>query len=62
MLQERLENISVQFLIEGPKMDRKDNHSRATRQQFSLSLQDPDMADEYLATAATKTITFFAER
>ena len=51
-LQERLETFGA-VLIEGPKWTGKtttaDQHAKS-----SIKLQDPDMADEYLATAATK--------
>ena len=52
ILQERLETFGA-VLIEGPKWTGK----TTTAEQHSKScikLQDPDMADEYLATAATK--------
>ena len=51
-LQERLETFGA-VLIEGPKWTGKtttaEQHAKS-----SIKLQDPDMADEYLATAATK--------
>lgn len=52
MLQERLEAFGA-VLIEGPKWTGKtttaEQHARSV-----IKLQDPDMADEYLTTAATK--------
>lgn len=52
MLQERLEAFGA-VLIEGPKWTGKtttaEQHARSV-----IKLQDPDMADEYLITAATK--------
>lgn len=52
MLQERLETFGA-VLIEGPKWTGKtttaEQHAKSV-----IKLQDPDMTDEYLATAATK--------
>lgn len=52
MLQERLETFGA-VLIEGPKWTGKtttaEQHAKSV-----IKLQDPDMADEYLATAAAK--------
>lgn len=52
ILQERLEAFGA-VLIEGPKWTGKtttaEQHAKS-----SIKLQDPDMADEYIATAATK--------
>ena len=52
MLQERLETFGA-VLIEGPKWTGKTTTAEQHAKSF-IKLQDPDMADEYLATAATK--------
>jgi predicted AAA+ superfamily ATPase len=52
MLQERLETFGA-VLIEGPKWTGKTTTAEQHANSF-IKLQDPDMADEYLATAATK--------
>lgn len=50
MLQERLETFGA-VLIEGPKWTGKTTTAEQHAKSF-IKLQDPDMADEYLATAA----------
>ena len=52
MLQERLETFGA-VLIEGPKWTGKTTTAEQHAKSF-IKLQDPDMADEYLATAAAK--------
>lgn len=52
MLQERLETFGA-VLIEGPKWTGKTTTAEQHARSF-IKLQDPDMAEEYLATAATK--------
>ena len=52
ILQERLETFGA-VLIEGPKWTGKTTTAEQHAKSF-IKLQDPDMADEYLATAATK--------
>ena len=52
MLQERLETFGA-VLIEGPKWTGKTTTAEQHAKSF-IKLQDPDMAEEYLATAATK--------
>lgn len=52
MLQERLETFGA-VLIEGPKWTGKTTTAEQHAKSF-IKLQDPDMTDEYLATAATK--------
>ena len=52
MLQERLETFGA-VLIEGPKWTGKTTTAEQHSNSF-IKLQDPDMAEEYLATAATK--------
>ena len=52
MLQERLEAFGA-VLIEGPKWTGKTTTAEQHAKSF-IKLQDPDMAEEYLATAATK--------
>ena len=52
MLQERLETFGA-VLIEGPKWTGKTTTAEQHAKSF-IKLQDPDIAEEYLATAATK--------
>ena len=52
ILQERLETFGA-VLIEGPKWTGKTTTAEQHAKSF-IKLQDPDMADEYLATAAAK--------
>ena len=52
VLQERLETFGA-VLIEGPKWTGKTTTAEQHAKSF-IKLQDPDMADEYLATAAAK--------
>ena len=52
MLQERLETFGA-VLIEGPKWTGKTTTAEQHAKSF-IKLQDPDLADEYLATAAAK--------
>ena len=52
MLQERLETFGA-VLIEGPKWTGKTTTAEQHAKSF-IKLQDPDTADEYLATAAAK--------
>lgn len=52
MLQERLDTFGA-VLIEGPKWTGKTTTAEQHAKSF-IKLQDPDMADEYIATAATK--------
>ena len=52
MLQERLETFGA-VLIEGPKWTGKTTTAEQQAKSV-IKLQDPDKAEEYLATAATK--------
>ena len=52
MLQERLETFGA-VLIEGPKWTGKTTTAEQHAKSF-ITLQDPDITDEHLATAAAK--------
>ena len=60
MLQERLETFGA-VLIEGPKWTGKTTTAEQHAKSF-IKLQDPDMADEYLATAATRMHLLYGMR